>query len=473
MVTMLAALNRSNSLLHSRARTLIVFRQVLSCTIATTAVPDLKAPQYSASRTRNLFSRIRQDHGVVQVLDQWVADGRNVHPLEFQRLIRDLRTRRRFSQALQISEWISYNRVCKLSPADFAVHLDLIGVVHGLEAAESYFDNLSDQDKNEKTYGALLNCYVREGLLEKALHHMQRMKDKGYASSSLAYNNLMALYKKAGRLEKIPEILSEMKRDGVAPNNFSYRICINSLGERSDLSGMEKLLDEIEMQPEISIDWATYSIVAYHFIKANNKEKALTYMKKLEEKIGKDAVGYNHLISLYAHLGDKDEMMRLWVLQKIMSKKQINQDYITMLGSLVKLGELETAEVVLKEWDSSCCKYDFKVPNILLIGYCQKGLVQKSETMLRDIVKRGKKPTPNSWSIIAAGYLDQNNPEKAFQCMNEALAVKEQNKKWMPKPGQITKILKWLGDKGRNEEAEGFVRSLRTVIPVNRHMHQD
>ncbi|KAL0283967.1 UNVERIFIED_CONTAM: Pentatricopeptide repeat-containing protein, mitochondrial [Sesamum angustifolium] len=431
-------------------------RKVFSCTISTTAVPDVKAPHYSASRSRNLFSRIspvRQDRGIVRVLNQWVAEGREVHPSSFNGLFEIFGAAGVFltlfrhlfcnvQVAEEISKWVSYNRVCKLSPADFAVHLDLIGVVHGLEAAESYFDNLSDQDKNQKTYGALLNYYVREGLLEKTLHHMQRMKDKGYASSSLAYNNLMAVYKKAGQLEKIPEILSEMKRDGVAPNNFSYKICINSLGERSDLSGMEKLLDEVEAQQDISIDWTTYSIVAYHFIKANEKEKAVTYMKKLEEKVGKDSLGFNHLISLYAHLGDKDEMMRFWGLAKIMSKKQINRDDITMLGSLVKLGELETAEAVLKEWDSSCCTYDFKVPNILLIGYCQKG------------------------------YLDQNDLEKAFQCMKEALAVKELNKKWMPKPGQITKILQWLGDEGRIEEVEDFVWSLRTVIPVNRRMYQ-
>ncbi|KAI3466121.1 hypothetical protein Pfo_022784 [Paulownia fortunei] len=473
--TMFAALNRSNfQRLCSRPRNLIAFRKAFSCTMATTGIPNANAPTYSASRSRNLFSRIspvRQDYDVVQVLDQWVAEGRKVHSLELQRIIRDLRSRRRFSQALQISEWISCNGVCTLSPGDCAVHLDLIGVVCGWKAAESYFSNLSGQDKNEKTYGALLNCYVRGGLLTKTLLHMQRMKDMGYGSSSLTFNNLMALYKKAGQLEKIPEILLEMKKNGVAPNNFSYRICINSLGERSDLSGMEKLLDEIELQTDISIDWNTYSTVAYHFIKANEKEKALTYMKKIEEKLDKDAMGYNHLISLYAHLGDKGEMMRLWVLQKMACKKQINRDYITMLGSLVKLGELETAEAVLKEWDSSCRTYDFRVPNVLLIGYCQKGLIEKAETMLGDIVKKGKKPTPNSWAIIAAGYLDSNNLEKAYECMKEALAAKEQNIKWIPKPGQIKKLLDWLGDKGEIEQVEAFVRSLRTVIPVNRQMY--
>ncbi|KAK6132769.1 hypothetical protein DH2020_033497 [Rehmannia glutinosa] len=444
---MFAALNRSKFLRSfSRPLNLIVFRKAFSGTIAAdqNVIPNANAPKYSASRTRNLLSRIkptRSDYDVVQVLEQWVAEGGKVHALELRRIIRNLRSRRRFSQALQsafhslflftpraalffdimISEWISCNRAFTLSPGDCAVHLDLIGVVRGWEAAESYFSSLSDQDKNEKTYGALLNCYVREGLLTKTLLHMQRMKDIGYGSSTLAYNNLMALYKKAGQLEKIPETLSEMKRNDVALNNFSYRMCISSFGERSDLSGMEKLLNEMELRTDICNDWATYSIVAYHLIKANQKEKALTYMKKLEDNLDKDAVGYNHLISLYAHLGNKDEMMRLWVLQKKSAKY--------------------TSHWVLSEGSN------------------------------RNIVNKGKKPTPNSWAIIAAGYSDNSNFEKAFECMKEALAAKECNVKWTPKPGLIAKLLNWIGDKGEIEEVEAFVWSLRAVVSVNRQMY--
>ncbi|KAH6764289.1 hypothetical protein C2S52_013211 [Perilla frutescens var. hirtella] len=473
--TVFVALSRPNLLrFYSRPRNFIASRKSFSCTISAAAIPVANSAKFSASRNRNLFSRIsplRQDREVVQVLDQWLSEGRNVHPLELQRIIRDLRSRRRFSQALQVSEWIRRNCVYTLSPGDYAVHLDLVGVVHGCEAAESCFSNLGDQDKDEKTYGALLYCYVREGLLTKTLLHLQRMKDIGYGSSTITYNNLMALYKKAGQLEKIPEILSEMKKNSLVPDNFSYRICISSFGEKSDLSGMEKLLDEMESQTDITIDWNTYSMVAYQFIKVNEKEKALAYMKKVEEKLDKDAIGYNHLISLYAHLGNKNEMMRLWVLQKFMCKKQINRDYITMLGSLVKLEEFETAEAVLKEWDSSCHTYDFRVPNTLLIGYCQKGLIDKSEAVLEDIIRRGKKPTPNSWSIIAAGYLDNSNPKKALECMKRALAAIEHNDRWKPKPGHATKLLQWLGDEGDIQEVDAFVCQLKTVMPVDREMY--
>ncbi|XP_057797327.1 pentatricopeptide repeat-containing protein At4g21705, mitochondrial-like [Salvia miltiorrhiza] len=472
---MFPALSRSSLLrLYSRPRKLIAFRKSPSCNISAAATPVEFSPKFSASRIRNLFSRIsplRKDHDVVQVLDQWVAEGRKIHYQEFQRIIRDLRSRRRFSQALQVSEWISCNGVCKMSPGDCAVHLDLVGVVRGCEAAKSYFSNLCDQDKNEKTYGAMLNCYVREGVLTKALLHLQRMKDMGYGSSAITYNSIMVLYKKAGQLEKIPEILSEMRKNGVAPNSFSYKMCLSSFGERSDLGGMEKLLDEMESLTDISFDWSTYSMAAFQFIKADEKEKALAYMKKAEEKLDKDAIGYNHLISLYAHLGQKDEMMRLWALQKFVCKKQINRDYITMLGSLVKLGELEEAKAVLDDWTCSCHTYDFRVPNILLIGYCQRGLPDKSEAMLREIIKRGEIPTPNSWSIIATGYLDNSNPGKALECMKRAVAAKEGNDKWMPKADQVARLLEWLGEEGEIQEVEAFVWQLKTVMPVKTEMY--
>jgi pentatricopeptide repeat protein len=372
---------------------------------------------------------------------------------------------------LQVSEWVSCKKLWPFSAGDHAVRLDLIGRVRGLDSAESYFNNLSDQDKIDKTYGALLNCYVREGLVDKSLSHMQIMREMGFAFTPLNYNNIMCLYTNTGQLEKVPDVLSEMKKNGVSPDNFSYRLCINSYGARSDINNMEKVLEQMESQPHISLDWTTYAMVANYHIKASIHEKALIYLKKCEEKVNKDALGYNNLISLYASLGNKDEMMRVWGLEKSNCKKQSNKDYITMPGSLVKLGELEETEKLLKEWESSCYCYDFRVPNILLLGYSQKGLIEKAEAILQGIVKKGKTPTPNSWSILAAGYLDKQNMEKAYECMKEALAVVAENKGWRPKDKVISSILSWLSESVDIENVEAFLSSLKPVVTMNREMY--
>ncbi|KAB1216580.1 hypothetical protein CJ030_MR4G002180 [Morella rubra] len=455
----------------------IFFASLKSLNLSTKAI--LMIRPYStgrhASSRRNLFSIISPlgdpSLSLVPVLDRWVDEGNKVKVLEFQRIVRDLRARRRFNHALEVSEWINCKKLCSFSPGDHAVLLDLIGRVRGLDSAESYFNNLSDQDKIDKTYGALLNCYVREGLIDKSLSHMQSMKEMGFASTPLNYNNIMCLYTNTGELEKVPDVFSEMKNNGVSPDNFSYRICINSYGARSDLKSMEKVLDEMESLPNISVDWTTYAMVANYYIKAGIRDKALIYLRKCEEKVNKDALGYNHLISHYASIGNKDEMMRLWDAQKSNCKKIMNRDYVTMLGSLVKVGELEGAEKLLEEWESSCYCYDFRVPNVLLIGYSQKGLIEKAEAILRRIVQKGKTPTPNSWAILAAGYLDNQNMEKAFECTKEALAVQTENKLWRPKRSLISSVLSWLSDKGDIEEVEAFLSSLKTVASMDREIY--
>lgn len=370
----------------------------------------------------------------------------------------------------KVSEWKRSKGLWPFSPGDQAVHLDLIGKIRGLEFAEKYFQDLSDADKTDKQYGALLNCYVRERLVDKSLSLMHKMKELGYASV-IDYNNIMCLYLHTGQHEKVPDVLEEMKQVGVFPNDFSYRICITSYGARSDLGNMEKVLEEMERKSYVFKGWNAYSMVANFFIKAGQKEGALIYLKKCEDKAGNDARAFNHLMTHYTNIGNKKAVLRIWNLMKARSNKQINRYYINMLGSLVKLEDFEEAEKVLQEWEPSGNYYDLRVPNTLLIGYSQKGMVEKAETLLQSIISKGKTPTPNSWSIIASGYVTKQDMEKAFQCMKQALASRAENESWRPKPDLISSILSWTSDHKDIDEVEEFVNSLKTVIPMNREMY--
>lgn len=360
------------------------------------------------------------------------------------------------------------------TPSDHAVQLDLIGEVHGLASAERYFNSMRKECKTEKTYGALLNCYVRERLTEKALSHMQKMKEIGLAFSPLPYNDIMCLYTNTGQYEKVPLVLAEMKEDGVLPDNFSYRICINSYGTRSDVDGMEKVLEEMEHQPQIVVDWNTYAVVANIYIKAGLADKAVCALRKAEENLDeKSGLGYNHLISLYGHLRIKPEIQRLWELQKLNRKKFINKDYTTMLGALVKLGDLEEAEVLLKEWESSGNALDFRVPNVLLVGYRQKGLLEKAEAMLDDFLKKGKTPPANSWGIVATGYAEKGEMDKAYELMKNALCVYVPNAGWEPNPKVIKSILHYIGSEGDIDikDVETFIGLLKIPMSMDQDMY--
>lgn len=403
-------------------------------------------------------------------LDGWVEKGYKIRVAELLRIIHDLRKRKRFTQALEVLEWMNTKEVCKFTPTEHAVQLDLIGRVRGFLSAESYFNSLLDQDKTDKTYGALLNCYVRQRQLDKSLSHLRKMKEMGIASTTLTYNDIMCLYTNIGQYEKVPEVLAEMKENKVLPDNYSYRLCINSFGAKSDFEAVGYILKEAETQPHMAVDWNTYAVAANFFIKAGNTDKAIDALKKAEVRVDKkEGTGFNHLISLYAKLQKKDEILRLWELEKSACKRCINRDYINVLESLVRTGAVKAAEEVLKEWKLSNNCFDVRVPNIVIAAYLDKGMLEEAEAML--VSDKEKGCSPNTWGLLAARYQEKGEMQKAISCMKAGLSFYVENKGWKPSKQVIYSLLNWIGDEGSVEDVESYVRLLRNAVPVNRHMY--
>ncbi|KAL0353094.1 UNVERIFIED_CONTAM: Pentatricopeptide repeat-containing protein, mitochondrial [Sesamum angustifolium] len=382
------------------------------------------------------------------------------------------RKRKRFSQALQVSEWMRTTGTYIFTPVQHAVQLDLIGKVHGYLQAERYFNSLSKHEKTGKTYGALLHCYVRQHQTERALTHFKSMREKGIALSSVTYNDIMCMYSSIGQNDKVPEVFNQMKENNVQPDNLSYRICINSLGVGSDIEGLEKILTEMETDAHIVMDWNTYTVVANFYIKAGLKSKANIVLKKAEGKLdNKDGLGYNHLISLHAHLGNRDDAFRLWCLEQKSSKKCLNRDYKNMVESLVRLDELEVAEKVLKEWESSGNCYDFRVPSVLIVGHIEKGFCRKAEALLEHLMEMGKATTPNIWGRLATGYFEKGEMENAFESLKVALSLHDSGKEIKLDNKVIAELLRVVCKKGSHEDCEKVLSMLRSVIPLQRRTY--
>ncbi|XP_074319377.1 pentatricopeptide repeat-containing protein At4g21705, mitochondrial-like [Silene latifolia] len=388
---------------------------------------------------------------------------------ELKKIISTLRHKHLFDRALEVSEWMTSRSIGRADPGELAVRLDLTGQVHGVDAAEKFFKEVNDH--SERMHGVLLNCYVKANLVEKSLSHFQTMKDNGLVTSALAYNSIMSLFTKVGRLDEIPTLLFEMEKKGISPDIISFKNCLKSLALKSDTAGLEKLVNIMENQPRRLMDWSICCLIANYFIDGGCKDKAMYYLQKAESGIRDNAVGLNHLITLYAKLGDLSQVMNLWRIHKHVCKAQINVDYMAMIGSLAKVDAFEEAETILREWESSGNSYDFRVPNVLLLGYCQKGKVEKAEKLLEDIISKGKTPISNTWSIISSGHIKCGNMDKALDCMKKALELVTEHQGWVPNQETLLSILKWLGDEGTIEEVDRFLEVLSKSVPMNQEMY--
>ncbi|KAH7844984.1 hypothetical protein Vadar_033879 [Vaccinium darrowii] len=183
-----------------------------------------------------------------------------------------------------VSEWMSEKISLDLSPGEAAGRLDLISKVPGLEQAEKYLSNIPVTLVGVPVYGALLNCFAHARNLEKTEAIMQKMRELGFAKRGLPYNVMLKLYSDMGNLEKLDSLTQEMEEKGITWDKFTYNTRLNAYANASDLGGMEKLLMKMEADPEVTIDWKAYVVVANGYLRAGAVEKASSMLKESEHQ---------------------------------------------------------------------------------------------------------------------------------------------------------------------------------------------
>lgn len=363
-----------------------------------------------------------------------------------------------FRILFQISQWMTGKSSLDLSSSDAAVQLDLIAKVHGVDQAEEYFNSIPEGSTKFPVYDALLHCYADAKRVEKAEAIMQKMRELGCART-LTYNNMMNLYSKTGKHDRIDSLVQEMEEKLIKCDQFTYTIRLNAYAVALDMDGMEKLLTKMKTDPSIKMDWHAYVSVSKGYIRAGDMEKALATLKKSEKLIHvrKRKLAYEILMTLYASVGSKDEMYRIWDLCK-KNEKFSNVTYVCAISSLAKLDDLDGAQKLWEEWEANRISYDFRVPNMIIASYCKKGLTERAESIVQRLIDSGNDPNSTTWTSMALGYLKNNQMEKAVESLNKSLTVGEPG--WKPPNDVVTACLEYLNEKGDSDMIEHIETSL-------------
>ncbi|XP_073002676.1 pentatricopeptide repeat-containing protein At2g20710, mitochondrial-like [Typha latifolia] len=420
----------------------------------------------------SLYSRVvmvaNPKISVVPVLEKWIGEGKPVAKQDLQSMVKKMRSMRRYSHALEISMWMSDRRYFPISPGDAAYRLQLIYKVHGLEHAENYFDNLPKQLKVFQSYGAFLSCYTEEKSVGKAEALFQKMKELNIVTA-YSYNALMKLYSDLGEFEKVHTLFQAMGEMGILPDMFSYDILVEAYANAADIKGMEEVLLKINDRKDVA-NWHIHAVSAKGYLRAGLQDKALVELKKSEKLIPpkKERVAYGFLLSIYADMGDKSKLYRIWNAYKL-SEKESNSMYMCMISLLLKSDDIKGAEAILKEWESKFAFYDFRVPNLLINAYCTKGLLSKAEALVDEIIQKGRTPFANTWDRLASAYFKDGQILKAVEMEKKALVAGQIG--WNPNPANAIASLEHLMEQKDVEAAEEFVRLLRRLVPLTRDVY--
>ncbi|CAM8876748.1 unnamed protein product [Rhodiola kirilowii] len=413
-----------------------------------------------------LYNKLLKDGSsevaVRRQLNEFLKSRKRVYKWEIDDSIKKLRDRKIYYPALKLSEVMSHRGVNK-TVNDQAIHLDLVAKARGIEAAESYFIELTEVSKNHLTYGALLNCYCKELMTEKAEALVEKMKELKIGMSSMPYNSLMTLYTKIGQPEKVPAIVQEMKASDVMFDVYSYNVWMRALAAVDDISGVERVIDEMKRDGRVTADWTTYSNLASIYVDAGLVQKAENALKELESRHDrKDITAFQFLITLYGRIGKLHEVYRVWRSLRLAFKKTANISYLNMVQALVQLDDIPGAEKCFREWESCCLTYDIRVANALMKAYTSGGEFKKAEELKERVVKSGAKLNSKTWEIFMDYHVKVGEMKTAVDCVcNGISAGKADGRKWLPSSDAVSTLMKHFEQEKDVDGAESFLEILK------------
>ncbi|KAK7277645.1 hypothetical protein RJT34_22660 [Clitoria ternatea] len=417
---------------------------------------------------RRLLSLVYPKRSAVIAINKWKEEG-HAPPRKYQlnRIVRELRKSKRYKHALEVCEWMILQQDMKLVPGDYAVHLDLITKVRGLNSAEKFFEDLPDRMRSQPTCTALLHAYVQNNLVDKAEALMLKMSECGYLGCPLPYNHMISLYISNGKLEKVPKLIQELKMNTL-PDVVTFNLWLTACASQNDVETAERVLLELK-KGKINPDWVTYSTLTNLYLKNACLDKAGSMLKEMENQTSrKTRVAYSSLLSLHTNMGNKDDVNRIWKKMEANFRKMNDNEYICMISSLVKLGNFAGAENLYREWESVSGTNDVRVSNILIASYINQDQMEMAETFCNQIVQKGINPCYTTWELFTWGYLQRKDVEKFLDYLAKAISSV---KRWTLDQRLVQKAFEIIEEQVHIPGAEKLLAILRNAGHVNTNIY--
>ena len=297
---------------------------------------------------------------------------------------------------MQILEWMVSHNQSELSDSDFAIRIDLMTKVFGVDAAERYFEGLPIDAKTCETYTALLHSFAGSKLTDKAETLYEKMKESDIPLTALPFNEMMTLYTSIGQVEKVSSIVDDLKQRMVHPDIFTYNLWISSLAAALNIDGVKQILNEMNHNPNSNENWVRYIELVNIYVKSANllHSESNSVVESVSGISQREWITYDLLIILYAGLGNKDKIDQIWRSLRMTKQKMTSRNYICIVSCYLMLDDLKEIGEVIDQWkQSTTTDFDISSCNRLVNAFIEAGLHEKANSFVNVLIQKNCEPT--------------------------------------------------------------------------------
>ncbi|EOA39953.1 hypothetical protein CARUB_v10008643mg [Capsella rubella] len=375
------------------------------------------------SRSSELFKAIVSVSGVAvaSALDKWIEEGKEINRTELANAMLELRKRRMYGRALQMTEWLDEHKQFELEERDYASRLDLISKVRGLYKGEVYIERIPESFRGELVYRTLLSNYAATSNVRKTEEVFNKMRDLGFPLSTFACDQMLILYRRVNK-KKIADVLLLMEKENLKPSLNTYKILIDIKGLMNDITGMEQILETMKSEG-VELDLRAQSIIARNYASAGLKEKAEKVLKEMEgESLEENRHVCKDLLSIYGFLQRADEVTRIW---KICEEKPRYNESLAAILAFGKIDKVKEAEAIFEKILKMGHRVSSNVYSVLLKVYIDHKMVSEGKDLVKQMSDSGCSIGALTWDAVIKLYVEVGEVEKAESALSKATQSKQ------------------------------------------------
>ncbi|XP_073154396.1 pentatricopeptide repeat-containing protein At1g80270, mitochondrial-like [Henckelia pumila] len=355
------------------------------------------------------------------ILDKWIEEGNKVTQADVSICMLELRKRRLFVRALQLSEWLETSKHIDFIESNYASRVDLIAKVRGFQKAEAYIEQIPDSYRGELVYRTLLANSVFLLNTKKTEDLFNKMKSLGLPVTSFSCNQLLLLYKKTNK-KKIADVLLLMEKENIKPSHFTYQILIDVKGQSRDISGMEQIVQTMNAEG-VKPSTQLLASIARYYVTAGLKDKAETVLKEIEgDAIKKNPWVCRWLLPIYASLGREDEVGRIW---KVCESNPNIEECIAAIEAWGQLKKIDNAEAAFDKMLEKSKRPNSKHFSALLRVYANHKMLTKGKELVKRMGETGCTVGPLTWDALVKLYAGAGEVEKADSILEKVVSQKK------------------------------------------------
>ncbi|KAL1219386.1 Pentatricopeptide repeat-containing protein [Cardamine amara subsp. amara] len=381
----------------------------------------IPSPELIHDTLKRRIERIQDSTvSITPLLREWCERGNQTKLIEVKRIISSLLRSNRYSQALQVSDWMSEQKTYNLTSTDLENRLLLISNVRGVEEAAKFLETIPVEKRDLYAYKALLNCCETHSSLSIAETTFQKMRDLGLADNK-SYSTMLCIYHGAENQnhDMVVTLLREMDNKEMQLQGVPFAQLLTSFAIASviDVQGMEKFLSKWGKM--IKEEWTKCYFSGLVYIRAGSKEKGFDLLRITEQLVDDDRreTIYGCLMIAYCNEGKREDVYRLWNLAKHHNISFDSSTSSDMIKALTKITDLDE---VLEE-----------CPNLDMVNFGLQNRNVKEEAE-KAVNMLGKKESTLEALAHKLTYLVEDEDEERKKRVAEALEGRLHDR-WNPK----------------------------------------